>query len=472
MSSNIEWALLTRAIQDVDFHTLEKQQVSEEFFISPEMREIYKYIRDTYHNPLTAGLVPSYEMVRQRFPSFTLGYAPDPVPILCTELRREKVRLEVSQLAQKLALEVDADPMAAMATLKAQTQRLAAISEVGQDLSMAGAYAALKERYDLVASSSGVIGIPYPWAVLNEETQGMQNQQFIVLYGRPKSMKTWVSLYMAVYAYVSARRRVLFYTREMSPLQIAQRAAAAICGVPYKQFRNGTLQPEVREWAFEVLKGLLDDETNAGTYSNNQPYFIITADKGGGVSWLQAKIRELKPHIVFVDGMYLMKDDRSNSRSVEWKNIAHISQDLKLTAQEFDIPLVGITQANRGAEKSKGEDLTELAYADALGQDADAVFRVKRCERCDESTGGMKKTEIWVTAPGLREGKFDGIVINGEPATDFSYIRTLLATDEPPDAYGGNNRGGGRAPSASTLVRPNGATFSKRPQMMEPKLPI
>jgi replicative DNA helicase len=134
-----------------------------------------------------------------------------------------------------------------------------------------------------------------------------------------------------------------------------------------------------------------------------------------------------------------MMDDRSRSRSVDWKNMAHISQDLKLTAQDFDIPVVGVTQATRAADKSKGEDLTELAYADAFGQDADAVFRVSKKDVIDENN--QKRTELYLTAPGLREGKFDGIIVRGEPATSFDYIKTIIDMEAEDDgkhesAYG------------------------------------
>lgn len=470
MSANIEYALITRVIQDQDFHTLEKMQITEDYFSVPEMREVYRYMREMFHHPMTAGQVPSLDMVRHRFAGFVAGYAPDPVSVLAHELRREKVRVEILMLAQKLQLEAEKDPAAAMATLKAQTQKLASISEVSSDLSMASAFGLLRDRYELVAQAGGVVGIPYPWQAVNEETQGMQPGQFIVIYGRPKSMKTWIALQIGTHAYMSSRRRVLFYTREMSITQVAQRAAASICNVNYKHFINGTLQPEVRDFVFDTLQHLIDDEASAGKYGEHQPYFIITQDKSsGGVSWLQSKIREMKPDLVIVDGMYLMKDDRSNSRNTDWKNIAHISQDIKLTAQEFDIPIIGVTQANRGAEKTKGEDLTELAFADSLGQDADAVFRVTRTTRNDESTGGLTKTELFITAPGLREGKFDGIVINGEPATDFSYIRTIVNTDMQ-EGYGQ------QAPAKTpkfVAPRPPGATFSKKPQQfMDPVIKV
>jgi replicative DNA helicase len=442
MSESIELALLTRVMVDSDFHSLEKARIDESFFTNDIAREVYKYLRETYHAASTQGHVPSLEMTRTRFPSFYGAQPYDTVPVLSSELRRGRVQMELLALAQNLALKASTDPMAAMAELRAESAKIASLSEVGEDLSMASAYNMLLNTYDTVQSSSGMLGIPYPWDALNEETQGMQNGQFIVLYARPKSMKTWLGIYMGVCAYLKSRRRVLFYTREMAPKLVAQRVAAMLCGVDYKAFKSGKLQPEVKAKVFTLLQELLDDEKSAGTYGKNQPFFIITSDRssgstggGGGVGWLQAKIRDLKPELVIVDGMYLMKDDRTNQRSIDWKQIAHISQDLKLTCQNFDIPLIGITQANRAAQKAKGEDLTELAFSDALGQDADAVFRVSKTEKFNEHTK-KKETELLLTAPGLREGKFEGIVIHGEPCTNFGYIRTIVNLEES-EADGG-----------------------------------
>ena len=464
MSANIEYALITRVIEDQDFHTLEKMGITADFFSVPEMRSMYEWLRGIYHAPDTQGVVPSLAMVHHHYQSFVPAYAADPVPLLCDVLRREKLRMDIASAADKILLEKDKDPIEALATLKVAAQNLSSMMEAGHDLSMSGVFQTLMDRYQTVANMKGVVGIPYPWDPINEETQGMQGGQFIVLYGRPKSMKTWVALAMAVHAYQRSRRRVLFYTREMAPFQIAQRAAAAIAGVSYKHFKNGTLQPDVLEYTKSVLSGLMEDEETAAKHGHN-PCFIITADRssgGGGVSWLQAKIREVKPDIVFVDGMYLMKDDRTSSRNVDWKNIAHISQDLKMSAQEFDIPVVGITQANRGAEKTKGEDLTELAFADSLGQDADAVFRIRRIVKQDEHTG-TKKTELHITAPGLREGVLDGIVVHGEPATDFSFARIITAADlndEPTYT------------KKPEIGKPTGATFTKREYHTTPSIKI
>jgi len=443
-TNNIEIALLTRVIYDRDFHGLEKAQITEEFFMTPLAKEVYRFMKNMYHAPETAGQVPSLELLQMHFPqSFYPHPTNDTVSVLSAELRRQKIRIETLLLAQNISELAERDPMAAMASLKAEVTKLSSLAEVGQDLTLAGSYQHLLSTYDTVQSSHGVVGIPYPWQQVNEETQGMLNSQFIVLYARPKRMKSWLALYCAMFAYKHARRRVLFYSREMSPKLVAQRAAALFCEVDYKAFKNGTLQPHMKQRVFTMLQEMIDDEKSEGQYGHNQPYFKIISDSGGGsggggVSWLHAKVKEAKPDIVFVDGMYLMKDDRSASRAADWKNITHISQDLKRLAQDEDIPLFGITQANRGSEKEKEQQLSGIGYSDAFAQDADAAFHIEKKERIDP-TSKRSITELFLTAPGLREGQFNGIVLNAVPATDFSFNRIITKDDFD----GGDGNGGG-----------------------------
>lgn len=462
MPSNLEFAVLTRVIQDQDFHSCQKAKITEEYFQTPECREVFRFINETFHSQATTGAVPSQALISMRFPSFFFAPAFDTVPVLCAELKREKLRMDLLSLSNEIQLMAERDPMAAMASLRAETIKLASMADHSSDLPISGAFQLLLDRYNAVQSAQGILGIPYPWSQLNEATQGMQPGQFIVLYGRPKSMKTWVAIYMGVFAYMFGRRRVLFYSREMSPELVAQRAAASIGRVDYGKFVNGTLQPELRDHLFTILRDLMDDEKAAGAAGNRQPFFVITSDRGttneaGGVSWLQSKIRDLQPDLVIVDGMYLMKDDRSAQRSVDWRQIAHISQDLKLTAQQYNIPIIGVTQANRNAQKTQGEDLTELAFSDALGQDADAVFRVTKVDNKE-----TKLSELLIAAPGLREGKFDGIKIKGEPATSFDYISTLAEHNEAHQKADYDDR-------SKSPTRVPGPSFTKRPQQfMDP----
>jgi replicative DNA helicase len=469
LMQNLEMALLTQVILTQNFGALEKMHIDESYFTTELTRQVYAYLRSIYFGPDSRGATPDYQMVLARFPTFYLFNTQTDLRVIGAELKQARIRMELLQLSEEIGNEASSDPLAALAKLRARAGALAALSTGGADLSIAASWQQLRSDYDAIEASGGMAGIPYPWQVLNEETQGMQNGQFIVLYGRPKSMKTWVGISIAEHAYMCSRKRVLFYTREMSVEQIAKRVAARIAKVDYKKFLTGRLQPDLKEQIFELFRDLERAEIDAAAYGQEQPVFQIVSDRNagsaaGGITWLRSKIDEFEPDAVFVDGMYLMKDDRSNQRSIDWKQIAHVSQDLKLTAQEYNIPLLGITQANRGSQKTRGDDLTELAFSDSLGQDADAVFRVIKKDVVDPNTQ-IKRTELHIKAPGLREGTLDGFVLEAHPATHFEYLRTITPEEEERHEQANNGRsgggGGGGAPSGAPAAR---SSFSHRQQ--------
>lgn len=434
MIPNIEFATITKVVDTRDFHALEKAKVDESYFFTPEAGEAYRMLRSIYHNPATAGDVPSRELLRSYFPVFQFWESTDTLSVLVEQLRRAKIAVEVELFAQDLTMKVRADPMAALASLQSESPRLVSLNSMSEDYSMARSASMIRERYNLTKNAGGIIGIPYPWECLNTSTQGMREENFIVIYGRPKSMKTWLALKLAAYAYTFARRRVLFYSREMPAVEIIERAACILAEVDYQDFMNGQLPPDAEARLYDVLETLGEDEQNhaAATGSYRLPYFIVTTDNdaedAAGASWLQAKIEELDPDIAFVDGMYLMRDDRTKTRSIDWKNITHISQDMKSVAKRSKIPIVGITQAKRGAEKTRGEDLTELSYADAIGQSADAVYRIIREVKIDPATK-QPITEITMMAPGMRSGVFNGMVLHVIPGHTFRFVRAYSAMD-------------------------------------------
>jgi len=427
--SNIEFALISRVIQDSDFRSLDRAKIDEDFFSSAEAKEIYRHLRRIYRSPATSGQVPSIDMLRQTFPSFQLMYAPDSVPVLCDHIRREKQKIDLYNLGQELITGASGDPQELLEIARERVLSINRSYTSGEDLSMADAYQSIREEYEDIVVGGGITGIPYPWDVLNQELLGMNPEEFIVIFGRPKSMKTWVALMMATFCYTMARKRVIFFSREMSVAALRRRIITLLARVDYSAFKKGQLQPHILNYVWTMASSLKEDEEAASYYGIKRPFLILLSDRGvadgGGMSWIRSKIEELDPDIVFIDGLYLMKDDRSKTKSVDWKNITNISQDAKGLARDFSIPVVGITQANRGSQGSRGEDLTEIGYADALGQDADVVYKINKVKNPETHAN-----EIIVGMPGTRETDIDGFIINAIPSTDFSFIKSYSSVEE------------------------------------------
>lgn len=434
MDGNLEFVLLTRVIDTGDYRTLEKARIDDTYFNTPGAKEVFYFLRDTYHNQLTFGMVPNRETVQQVFPAFFPQPSGENVAVLALRLKQERLRIEIQLLGQDLINRAELSPLEALAALRAQSANLSALTDESRDYSLAGSVQLLKDRYRLIQQTGGLLGIPFPWEPLNSATHGLQPGNFFLIYGRPKSMKTWVGLYIAVYAYMFARRRVLVYSKEMTYVQLLTRMSALVAEIDYKAYTDGKLQPELLQRLWGRMDQLQDDEVYAGSTGNRQPQLIISEDEGedgGGVGWLKTKVEELDIDLVVADSIYLMKDDRARRRDIDWKNVTHISQDMKRAAKGLQIPIIGITQQNRESEKWKSIEggSAEIAHADAFGQDTDGVMRVKRNRRIDPNLK-CKVTELDITMPLLREGLFDGMVIHGIPATNFGYIRPLAADQE------------------------------------------
>jgi len=430
VAANIELQLLWKIIETQDLHTIDKLKITEEFFLEPQHKAVFTYLNKHFHNSHTYGSVPSPDLVRGYFPNLPYTPSSDTLPTLAEEIRKSYVRVQVLNVIENVKYQVDSDPWLAVNTLREAVSGISSKHELSEDLTLSNAYELLLQEYHLVAGGLGITGIPWPWEILNEDTQGIHNGDFIVIYGRPKSMKTFVGLSIGVHAYNSGKR-VLVYSMEMKPAKVLKRVAAILAKVDYQKLQSAKLNEVDYYRFFSILRQLQTDELAVPITNGHVPAFLISGrgkgDKSaGGVSSLQAKIKEFQPDLVIVDGMYLMRDDRGNVRTIDWKSIAHISQDLKITADTFSVPIIGITQANRGAQKdAKDADLQELAYADAIGQDCDMAIRVQKRE--DPHT---KENELVLGFPGTREGKLEAFVIHGIPATNFDFKTAIVSKEE------------------------------------------
>lgn len=439
MTANVEHQLICKIVETQDFHTVAKLKIDESFFLSDsQTKEAFRFIREHFHNEHTYGSVPSWQLLEQRFYGFPWSYSYDTLPTLCQEIRRHKMRTDLQVMAEEVMQTADHDPLAAMAILRQAATEMSTQHEITNDMLLSGAYEQLHADYNMLAQAQGITGIPYPWEILNDDTQGMQPGQFIVIYGRPKSMKTWIALVMAVHAYMKGMR-VLVWSLEMNEMQMLRRIASIIAKVDYDAFKKAKMDPATAARVWQILLSIRDEELLNIKGSGHTSSLMVTQPRGdsSGMGALQAKIQEFKPDLVVVDGMYLMRDDRQKVRSIDWKAVAHISQDLKGTARIFQIPIIGVTQANRGADKDpKKADMAELAYADAIAQDCDLCLRVHKQK--DQNSNDW---EIVLSIPGGRETQLDGFVVHGQAGTNFEFKRATFTDPNNPQPAPQNSGG-------------------------------
>lgn len=452
MATHVEYQLLSRIIDYQDFASVQRAGITEEFFYEAMCKQVFQFLQSHYVSRYTYGSIPSWDIVLQRYPAFQRVNSNDTVDTLCEQLHREQMAIQIRSLADSLYQMVQTDPRECLDMIRSAATTLSTQHEASKDLLMSDAYEPLLREYELVASGQGLLGIPWPWQIVNEETQGLQGGQFIVLFGRPGMMKTWVGLVIAVHAYLQARQRVLLISMEMDNENIQRRALSICAKVDYEKLRKATLQPHDKERVFQWLQHLKSLEQNAKNTNGHHPSFLATSGIGWGVGQIRSKINEFRPDLVVVDGLYRCKDDRTKSRSIDWKNVTNIAQDLNEVAKSLKIPLIGITQANRGAAKSspKDADISELAFADALGQECDMAIRVKK-----EKDPQTHENEIVLSFPKTREYEVANVVIHGHPGINFDFKRLWIPQAQDPNTSNGSgsgNKNGAQTGGRQTVV--------------------
>lgn len=433
MPARVEQNLLSLVIERQQFQALVHNKITEEYFFDAQAKDLFTFLRD-YHRHYNG--TPDFDNMQHYRPQFPYQRGiMDSIDGMCEQVRQVKIRVDMLNLSEELRAAADANPRAALDKMREASITMANEHVISKDMLASEAAQVLADRYQLSKASGGIIGIPWPWPCLSVETRGIQNGHFILIYGRPKHGKTWTAVFAAAHALVYAKARVLFYSMEMQTDEILERIVCAMASVDYDALYKGLLDTQ-DPVAFQRVQQAQDWLRQTRDYAkfNNDPYItdlLATCDSeegGGGITSLRAKIREFRPNLVVVDGIYLMKDDRGGPRSAKWDAMTNISRDLKKTAQMFDVPIIGVTQGNRLADKDhKNADLREIGYADAPGQDADLILRIDKKKNAD-----THETELYITIVGFRHGsgKLDAFSIHFNPCSDFSF-HNIITHDDP-----------------------------------------
>ena len=453
---NYELRLISKVIKTQDLNSVVKSGISPSVMANPIAAAMLKDIINYYHNREHYGRVPQPEWMRKRFPgSFHEMEVVETIGELCSAIRLEAMEREVFEAASEIVDMSGDDPVAALEKMRAAVLQIGRMAPKSTDRILADDADDIISRAMQRRHSDKILGIPFPWEPLNELTQGIQSEDFIVLFGRPKSMKSWVAGKMASHAYLDGNCRVLVYSCEMSTELFEDRVACTVHDLNYERLKEGSLSD--LDWLMyqEALHALKEDELRDAVSGRHRSIKFCSAfddPTGGGMAHLLSKAEDFDPDIIVVDSFYKMKDDRSNKRSVKWDVQYNIVQDLKGVTQLLHIPVIGVTQRHRSKkdENDDDEDLGDIAYADAVGQEADAIYRIKK----DGMLADGKTVQLRVSMAGSRETRVGGFLLHVVPSTSWRLDSWLdengkvtdpdarKRTRDPSKRGGSLNRGG------------------------------
>ncbi|RXV71036.1 replicative DNA helicase [Burkholderia stabilis] len=232
------------------------------------------------------------------------------------------------------------------------------------------------ERIDTLyhtANPSDVTGTPTGFVDLDRMTSGMHGGELIIVAGRPSMGKTALSMNIGEYVAVEYGLPVAVFSMEMPGTQLVMRMLGSIGRLDQHRMRTGRLTDE--DWP---------KLTHAVQKMSEAQLFI---DETGGLNpmELRSRARRLarqcgKLGLIIVDYLQLMSgSSQGENRATE---ISEISRSLKSLAKELDVPVIALSQLNRGLEQrpNKRPVMSDLRESGAIEQDADVILFIYRDE--------------------------------------------------------------------------------------------
>lgn len=238
----------------------------------------------------------------------------------------------------------------------------------------------IKEALNLLEIAAnrpeGLSGLQTGFTPLDKITSGWQNSDLVIIAARPAMGKTAFVLSMAKNMAVSYGYPVALFSLEMSNVQLVNRLIVNTCEIPGEKIKNGQLLPY--EW--EQLDFKIKELYDAPLFIDDTPSLSVFE--------LRTKARRLvREHgikMIIIDYLQLMNASGMNYGSRE-QEVSMISRSLKGLAKELNIPIIALSQLNRGVEGRTGAEgkrpqLSDLRESGAIEQDADMVCFIHRPE--------------------------------------------------------------------------------------------
>jgi replicative DNA helicase len=306
------------------------------------------------------------------------------------------------------------------------------------------------DEIEAISKGTAAEGVMTGFRDLDELTHGLHPGNMIIVAARPAVGKSTLGLDIARHASIHDRKTSVIFSLEMSKSEITMRMLSAEARVGLNNIRSGKLSDD--DWA--KLARRMGEISDA-------PLFI---DDSANLSMMEirAKARRLKQRhdlqLIIIDYLQLM----SSGKRVEnrQQEVSDFSRQIKLMAKELNIPVIAISQLNRGPEQrsDKKPMMSDLRESGSIEQDADVVILLHR-EDPYENPGAQGEAQLIVAkhrngptktikvAAQLHFARFFDLAQSGTPLTSTmntpasapsGYVPQSSYGDVMPDDEGGS----------------------------------
>lgn len=250
----------------------------------------------------------------------------------------------------------------------------------------AGLEEALAE-IERVGTEGAVVGVPTGFPDLDAKMHGLRPGQMIIIAGRPAMGKSTLMLNFAAHAAFHCDKSVLIFSLEMSRIELLTKLLSAEARIEWGTLQSGKLSEA--EWA--RIAGVHAKISKARLGVDDMPNVTMADIRAKAMQWKAQHGLDM----IAIDYLQLMSSGRrSENRQQE---VSEMSRNVKLLAKELGVPILALSQLNRGPEQrtEKKPQLSDLRESGSLEQDCDVAILLHRDE---------------VYNPTLRVGEADIIV--------------------------------------------------------------
>lgn len=238
------------------------------------------------------------------------------------------------------------------------------------------------DRIDHISQLDGDIsGLSTGISKLDQITTGLQNGDMIVIAGRPSMGKTTLAMNIVEELAINQNKSVGVFSLEMTAEQLTQRMLSSVGRIDFNNIRTAKLDPHT-----EIKR--LSDATLRIAKSN----LIIDDSSDLSLDNIRARARRMKREhkdlsLIVVDYLQLIKVYGMENRQLV-NEIAEISRSMKMMAKELNIPIIVLSQLNRGLESrsDKRPLMSDLRESGSIEQDADLICFIYRDEVYNENS--------------------------------------------------------------------------------------
>jgi len=285
----------------------------------------------------------------------------------------------------------------------------------------------VQEIDEIQGRGAEMSGVQSGFPELDKLTTGFRGGQMIVVAARPGVGKSTLGLDFCRSASIRHQMPSAIFSLEMTGSEIAMRLLSAESKVAIHHMRGGGMGQ--RDW--DAISRAMPRVQAAPIVIDDSPNLTMPE--------IRSKARRIKKQhgldFMVIDYLQLMTSGkRVENRQVE---VSEFSRQIKLLAKELDVPIVAISQLNRGSEQrtDKTPQLSDLRESGSIEQDADIVLLLNRPDA--HSAGESERPgEADIIVAKNRSGPVNRVAVSFQG--HYSRFTPMARDAEPPGASAGD----------------------------------